>query len=227
MNQYFANEGGGAMYREGIYCGCRYAVNEHGDCFTADGKDDMVHREWRYNHDGYPIVSACGHNIEGDKIQRSLQVHILVAKQFVSGWFEGAEVNHKDFNRANPDASNLEWRTHKDNVRYSVGAGRYVGKFGEDNPNYGNDTLSCKYKKDKELAKEKQSRPRKQNGRARRCQLITDRIFDDVPHRFDCQRDAADWVIDVLGLNPNVNKEHIIKQLKRSQGYKGYYLQQL
>lgn len=215
------------VYKKGIYCGCKYIVNEHGDCFTSNGKGEFVHREWRYNHDGYPVVSACGYDLSGKVIQRSLQVHILVAKQFVDGWFEGAEVNHKDFNRANPDVSNLEWTTHDENVRYSVDAGRYVGKFGEDNPNYGNNALSRRYQADKEFAKVKQSRPRKQNGRARRCQIITDRIFDDVPHRFDCQRDAADWVINALGLDPEINREHVIKQLKRGQGYNGYYLQQL
>ena len=215
------------VYKEGIYCGCKYIVNEHGDCFTPNGKGEFVHREWRYNRDGYPVVSACGYDLSGKAIQRSLQVHILVAKQFVDGWFEGAEVNHKDFNRANPDVSNLEWMTHDENVRYSADAGRYVGKFGEDNSNYGNDALSRRYQVDKEFAKVKQSRPRKQNGRARRCQLITDRIFDDVPHRFDCQRDAADWVINALGLDPEINREHVIKQLKRGQGYNGYYLQQL
>ena len=26
-------------------------------------------------------------------------VHILVAQEFVDGWFEGAEVNHKDLNK--------------------------------------------------------------------------------------------------------------------------------
>lgn len=215
------------MYKEGIYYGCKYIVNEHGDCFTANGKGKMIHRDWRYNHDGYPVASACGYNLDGKAIQRSLQVHILVAKQFVDGWFEGAEVNHKDFNRANPDASNLEWTTHEDNIRYSADAGRYVGKFGEDNPNYGNDALSRRYQADKEFAKAKQSRPRKQNGRARRCQLITDLFFDDVRHIFDCQRDAADWMIDAAGLEPTVNREHVIKRLKREQGYKGWHLVQL
>lgn len=215
------------MYKEGTYYGCKYKVNEYGDCFTVNGKDELVHREWRYNHDGYPIVSACGYDLEGNKIQRSLQVHILVAREFVDGWFEGAEVNHKDFNRANPDANNLEWLTHGDNVKHSADAGRYVGKFGEDNPNYGNDTLHKRYQDNKEFAKEKQSRPRKQNGRARRCQLVTDFFFDDSLHIFDCQRDAADWVIDAIGLESTVNKEHVIKQLKREQGYKGWYLVQL
>ena len=215
------------MYKEGIYCHCAYRVNENGDCYTQNGKFEWVHREWRYNSDGYAVVSACGLTPDGTKTFRSLHVHVLVAREFVDGWFEGAEVNHKDFNRANPAWWNLEWLSHKDNIAYSHKSGNYKGRFGEDNPNYGNDTLHKRYLAEPEFAKEKQSRPRKQNGRACRCQLITDRIFDDVPHRFDCQRDAADWVIDVLGLDPNVNKEHIIKQLKRSQGYKGYYLQQL
>ena len=215
------------MYKEGIYCHCAYRVNENGDCYTQNGKFEWVHIEWRYNSDGYAVVSACGLTPDGTKTFRSLHVHVLVAREFVDGWFEGAEVNHKDFNRANPAWWNLEWLSHKDNIAYSHKAGNYKGRFGEDNPNYGNDTLHKRYLAEPEFAKEKQSRPRKQNGRACRCQLITDRIFDDVPHRFDCQRDAADWVIDVLGLDPNVNKEHIIKQLKRSQGYKGYYLQQL
>lgn len=215
------------MYKTGTHHGCEYMVNAHGDCFTRNGKNEMVHREWRYNHDGYPVVSACGYDVNGKKIQRSLQVHILVAMQFVDGWFEGAEVNHKDFNRSNPDANNLEWVSHSDNVRYSVDAGRYVGKFGEENPNYGNDTLSRKYQKDKELSKEKQSRPRKQNGRARRCKLITDLMFDDIPHLFDCQRDAADWMIDTFDIDPKINKEYIIKMLKREQGYKGWHLKQI
>ena len=215
------------MYKEGICCHCAYRVNENGDCYTQNGKFEWVHREWRYNSDGYAVVSACGLTPDGTKTFRSLHVHVLVAREFVDGWFDGAEVNHKDFNRANPAWWNLEWLSHKDNIAYSHKAGKYKGRFGEDNPNYGNDTLHKRYLAEPEFAKEKQSRPRKQNGRACRCQLITDRIFDDVPHRFDCQRDAADWVIDVLGLDPNVNKEYIIKQLKRSQGYKGYYLQKL
>lgn len=212
------------MYKMGIYNGCDYMVDEHGDCFTTDGKGRFVHREWRYNHDGYPVVSACGHDVNGKKIQRSLQVHILVAKQFVTGWFMGAEVNHKDFNRANPDASNLEWETHKDNVRYSTEAGRYAGKFGAKNPNYGNNTLHKRYRADKNLAKEKQSRPGGQNGRARKCKLIS-KLFG-LSYEFNCQREAVIWLFDNFYM-PVCSKEHIIKQLKRPEGYKDWYLIQI
>ncbi len=47
-------------------------------------------------------------------------VHIYVAKAWVKGWFKGAEVNHKDFDRTNNNADNLEWVTHLDNIQYSV-----------------------------------------------------------------------------------------------------------
>ena len=215
------------MYKDGKHCMCDYRVDESGDCFTKNGGGEWTHRNWRYNHDGYPVVSACGIDKNGKTIYRSLQVHILVAEQFVDGWFNGAEVNHKDFNRANPKAENLEWTTHSDNVKHSVNAGRYIGKFGKDNPNYGNDTLHRRYAADKKFAKEKQSRPRKQNGRARKCELITDWQCDNNIHGFDCQRDAADFVIEICGLDKSINKEYIIKQLKREQGYKGWYLIQV
>lgn len=50
----------------------------------------------------------------------SVRVHRLVGLAWVDGWFEGAEINHKDFNRENNDYTNLEWVTHQQNVTYSV-----------------------------------------------------------------------------------------------------------
>lgn len=61
-----------------------------------------------YNADGYP---CCGGGVP---------IHLYVAYGWVEGWFEGAEVNHKDFNRNNYSASNLEWVSHKDNIIYSL-----------------------------------------------------------------------------------------------------------
>lgn len=212
------------MYKEGIYLGCRYKVNEQGDCFVENSQGELVHRNWRYNHDGYCVVSATGYNSHGGKIYQTLQVHILVAHQFVDGWFEGAEVNHKDFNRANPNADNLEWVTHADNVKYSHKAGNYKGKYGKDNPNYGNSKLHERYEADKNLAKEKQSRPGGQNGRARKCRLIS-KIFG-LSYEFNCQREAVIWLFDNFYM-PVCSKEHIIKQLKCPEGYKDWYLIQI
>lgn len=41
--------------------------------------------------------------------QKNFMVHRLVAKAFVTGYFECADVNHKDCNRQNNHADNLEW----------------------------------------------------------------------------------------------------------------------
>lgn len=62
-------------------------------------------------------------------------MHLYVAKAWVDGWFEGAEINHKDYDRNNYHADNLEWVTHKDNVDYSVAAGHYAEKDGLKNSN--------------------------------------------------------------------------------------------
>lgn len=43
-------------------------------------------------------------------------VHQLVAIHYVSGWFEGAVVNHKDGNTLNNHYTNLEWVTQKENI---------------------------------------------------------------------------------------------------------------
>lgn len=210
------------MYKEGKYLGCLYRINENGDCFTHNSKFEWAHRTWRYNSDGYIVVSATGRNNVGARIYRTIQIHILVAREFVDGWFEGAEVNHKDFNRSNPAYWNLEWVSHKDNIAYSHEAGKYVGKFGKDNPNYGNTTLHERYAKDADFAKEKQSRPRGQNGKAKKCILYN----DEAEYEFycDCQRDAVDLLIDFNVVNANVNKEFVIKLLKKPEGIKNWHI---
>ena len=61
-----------------------------------------------YNADGYPCAGG------------GVPVHLYVAYAWVDGHFDGAEVNHKDFDRNNNNYQNLEWVTHADNVKYSV-----------------------------------------------------------------------------------------------------------
>ena len=61
-----------------------------------------------YNENGYPCFGG------------NVPVHQYVAMAWVDGYFKGAEVNHKDFNRNNFNADNLEWLSHEDNVKYSI-----------------------------------------------------------------------------------------------------------
>ena len=49
---------------------------------------------------------------------KNMYIHRLVAKHFVDGYFKGADVNHKDENKANNKADNLEWVTRKYNLNY-------------------------------------------------------------------------------------------------------------
>lgn len=50
-------------------------------------------------------------------------VHRLVCKAFVPGYFEGAEVNHKDGNKLNNVPDNFEWCTPKYNIEHAYKIG--------------------------------------------------------------------------------------------------------
>lgn len=116
------------------------------------------------NADGYMQVSL---SKDGRTIKKP--VHRLVALAFVPGYFEGAEVDHIDCDRANNESRNLRWVTHSDNVRFSIESGSHVCNrdlTGSNNPNYGNHTLRDKYANDHELSLLKQSRKGASNGRA-------------------------------------------------------------
>lgn len=67
------------------------------------------------NHDGYLTVK-----LNKNRHSKTITAHRLVAIHFVPNPGNLPEVNHKDFNRSNPRASNLEWSTHKDNIAHTV-----------------------------------------------------------------------------------------------------------
>lgn len=65
---------------------------------------------------------------------KTFRVHSLVLTAFF-GPAEGREANHKNGNRSDNRAENLEWLTHKENVRATYRAGRGVQqKPGYKNP---------------------------------------------------------------------------------------------
>lgn len=143
----------------------------------------LPHKE---NKDGYRIV-----RLSKDGVRKQFNVHSLVAKTFVSGYFEGAEVNHKDCGRTNNVPENLEWVTHFDNIQYTISKGRHVSQVadytGDKNPNYGNKSLSKRYANDPELAKQKQSRPGTSNGRSLPVRMTTsDGLVCDFGYMVEC-----------------------------------------
>lgn len=59
------------------------------------------------NSDGYPCFGG------------GIPVHLYVATAWIEGWFEGAEVDHIDYDRSNYSADNLRWISHQDNIAHS------------------------------------------------------------------------------------------------------------
>ena len=150
------------------------------------------------NKDGYLTVKLSKNGVD-----TRVTIHSLVAAAFVDGYFDGAEVNHKDFNRTNNNASNLEWVSHGDNVRYTIEAGRHICNadlYGSNNPNYGNHSLSERYKNDPLLAKKKQGRPGSKNGMARSVVLLDD---SGIEREFGTIKDCAEYIIGVREIKSN------------------------
>ena len=68
-----------------------------------------------------PTTTRCGYNLVAlylKKKRRDLLVHRLVAETFVQNPAGAPEVNHKDGNKQNNSADNLEWCTQSENLRH-------------------------------------------------------------------------------------------------------------
>lgn len=65
-------------------------------------------------------VETCLHDEDG---AHYLLLHRLVAKEFCEGYEDGKEVNHIDGDKQNNRASNLEWVSHRDNLRHAYESG--------------------------------------------------------------------------------------------------------
>ena len=63
------------------------------------------------NHEGYWAL-----NLWKDAKQHKYRVHSLVAMTFIGPYPDGQEVNHKDSDRKNPRASNLEYLDRTENI---------------------------------------------------------------------------------------------------------------
>lgn len=162
------------------------------DVICSNGK--IQHRKAReitpyFDKDGYVRVHLnCGAR------QTTTGVHRLVAMAFVPGYEEGKEVNHKDCNRQNNSADNLEWVSHYENIRYTKSLKRHVSDrdlTGANNPNWGNKTLHLRYLNDPEAAKA-QSRPGAINGRAIPIIMIEGDIEKEYPYIGACARELID-----------------------------------
>jgi len=171
--------------------GVNYIVSSDGKVYSAnDGGPSYYHKEisQRLNKDGYLQVTV---GLDGHRTQ--YRVHRMVAEAFIPNPDNLPEVNHKDYDRTNNNVDNLEWSTHADNVAYSAGTGHY-SHYGEDNPNYGCDTLRKKYAADPELSRIKNGRPGTKNGRCRKVKLTNLESGEEID--FDYTRQASQYLMD-------------------------------
>lgn len=72
----------------------------------------------RVRRDGYKTV-----NLSYKRERQTFAIHRLVALAFCNNPHNHAEVNHKDGNKLNNNASNLEWVSHSENIQHSIRTG--------------------------------------------------------------------------------------------------------
>jgi len=126
-----------------------YKVSDHGNVRSVDrritdknGSEKYISGKAlkiTYFSNGYAKVSVCKN---GRKKQ--LILHRLIATLFIPNPQRLPEVNHKDEDKTNNRANNLEWMTHIQNINYGTGIKRRSktikknGTFsGKNNPMYG------------------------------------------------------------------------------------------
>lgn len=75
-------------------------------------------------HNGYVLL-----NLYKDSKQTKKAVHRIVCEAFHPNPKNKKCVNHKDFNRQNNCADNLEWCTYRENIRHRNQSEKYIDKF--------------------------------------------------------------------------------------------------
>lgn len=177
------------------------------------------------NADGYLEVK-----LSKERIRKTFKVHRLVAEAFVPLPSETKdeyryEVNHIDCNRKNNHYDNLEWVTHADNVKYAIQQGNHVctrDLTGNNNPNYGNHTLSDFYSNHPEL-KKGLGRPGKQNGRAKRIAVFNESMNQVAS--FDWIGECAGYLVEtgISSANPKYLRDRIARAASTHKKYLGHY----
>lgn len=66
---------------------------------------------------GYPIVTIRGTDLAGNRVNRTLKLHRLVACTWIDNPHNLRDVDHIDGNKLNNNIDNLEWVTHAENCR--------------------------------------------------------------------------------------------------------------
>lgn len=93
---------------------------QNGNIVDYFRKGRIIKQQPINNGEGYMVVSLT----DADHKRKTCLVHRLVATAFVPGYFDGADVNHKDENPTNNTPDNLEWCDRQYNINYGTGKWR-------------------------------------------------------------------------------------------------------
>lgn len=94
-----------------------YEISNRGQVCSAYGKGKILK----------PMLSNSGYervDLFKNKKRKQFSIHRLVAEAFVKNPTDKPFVNHKDENKTNNRAENLEWVTHKENCNYGTAISR-------------------------------------------------------------------------------------------------------
>lgn len=92
--------------------GGAYRVSERGEVFSFARTEPL--KTHVNPKTGYVYVS-----LQKSGKPHRVSVHRLVAQAFIPNPDDKPEVNHKDRNKLNNSVENLEWCTHRENIRHA------------------------------------------------------------------------------------------------------------
>lgn len=100
-----------------------YEISDHGNVRSCD-KITRDGRFWRGREIGKHDVGSgyLQSVLSADGVYHHKYIHRMVAEAFVPNHCKKPEVNHKDGDKHNNNASNLEWATRKENAIHSARA---------------------------------------------------------------------------------------------------------
>lgn len=104
----------------------KYFISSDGEVYSDKYKDRRK-LKLRKNSKGYLYVNLCK-----DGKYRSIEVHRLVAQEFLQDFSSSLQVNHIDGNKENNSMSNLEMVSQADNIKHAVDTGLLTPKHGKD-----------------------------------------------------------------------------------------------
>lgn len=100
-----------------------YTIREDGNIVSKKFNRIL---KWGISHNGYAMVI-----LQNNGTRKTVRVNRLIAQCFVENPQNKPTVNHKDGNKLNNHAENLEWLTYSENTVHSFALGLQKYKHGE------------------------------------------------------------------------------------------------